>query len=108
MKQYVYFFTRQDISKEQQLVQTAHVAFTHSLNFKDNIVDPNQVHFVVIGVRDLEALNAITEILDRFGFLYSYFCESDLNNELTSIAIMPIFEDDLDISIFKAFNLLKF
>lgn len=47
-------------------------------------------------------------ILESFGFKYTYFVEPDLNNEITSIAVEPLYEDDPDIDIFKAFNLLKF
>lgn len=108
MKQYVYFFTRQDISPEQQLVQTAHVAASNATFFSESILDINRTYFIVLGVKNLEALKASMNILESFSFKYTYFVEPDLNNEITSIAVEPLYEDDPDIDIFKAFNLLKF
>lgn len=116
-KYYCYFFTRQDISPEQQLVQTAHVALKLGVKAKENVVpnapcvphqkiiDPDETYFTCIGVRDLAALNAVKEILQHFCYNYESFYEPDLNEELTSIALYPIKESDRGPLL--AFNLLK-
>ena len=108
MKRYVYFFTRQDISPEQQLVQTAHVAYRAGFRAcdEDIDIDPREVYFIVIGVRDLEALNAISNLLTLLDINYTDFSEPDLNNELTSVATNPINEDKRGVLL--AFNLLEF
>jgi hypothetical protein len=105
-KRYAYFFTRQDIFKEYQLVQTAHVAYKlGSVLGKD--ADADNTYFTCVGVRNLAALTAVEKILFEFGIKYEYFVEPDLNGgEMTAIAVHPIDEDKRDILL--AFNLLKF
>lgn len=103
MKQYVYFFTRQDISPEQQLVQTAHVA----LKLGAAREGLEHVHFTVIGVRNLEALEAASALLLRLGHPFISFDEPDLGGETTSIVTaIPINEDERGELL--AFNLLRF
>jgi hypothetical protein len=105
-KRYVYFFTRQDIFKEYQLVQTAHVAMKLGTKLAKS-EDPDNTYFTCVGVRNLEALEAVEKILDQFGFFYEAFIEPDLNGgEKTAIALYPVDEDKRDILL--AFNLLKF
>jgi hypothetical protein len=123
MKHYAYFFTRQDISLEQQLVQTAHAAFqlgVHSQRVIDDGkadpnfvpcqindgIDPTETYFTVIGVRDLAALLAVERILKKFGYRHEKFFEPDLKDgEFTSIGVYPISEYHRDVLM--AFNLLK-
>jgi len=106
MKKYCYYFTRQDIFKEYQLVQTAHVAYKLGSKLGKD-ADPNNTYFTCIGVRNLEALEAVEKILQTFGFKYESFIEPDLNaGEQTAIAVYPIDEDKRDV--LTAFNLLKF
>ena len=106
MKKYLYIFTRQDIFKEYQLVQSSHVAYKlGSVLGKD--ADADHTYFTCVGVRNLEALLAVEKILFAFGIKYEYFIEPDLNGgEMTAIAVHPIDEDKRDILL--AFNLLKF
>jgi hypothetical protein len=105
-KRYAYFFTRQDIFKEYQLVQTAHVAYKLGSKMGKD-ADPDNTYFTCVGVRNLEALNAVAKILDQFSICYEVFIEPDLNSgEMTAIAVYPIDEDKRDILL--AFNLLKF
>lgn len=123
MKYFSYFFTRQDISPEQQIVQTAHAAFqlgVHSQRVVDDgkgngdlvpcqineDINPTETHFTVIGVRDLGALYAVERILQKFGYRYEKFFEPDLKDgEITSIGVYPISEYHRDVLM--AFNLLK-
>lgn len=105
-KRYLYTFTRQDIFKEYQLVQTAHVAYKLGCRMGRD-ADPDNTYFTCVGVRNLEALNAVAKILDQFSIYYERFIEPDLNNgEMTAIAVYPVDEDKRDILL--AFNLLKF
>lgn len=106
MKRYVYTFTRQDIFKEYQLVQTAHA--TMKLGAKMSTTeDPDNTYFTCVGVRNLEALDAVEKILTTFGFTYEKFFEPDLNGgEYTAIAVYPVDEEDRGVLL--AFNLLKF
>ena len=106
MKRYLYTFTRQDIFREYQLVQTAHVAYKlGSALGKD--ADADNTYFTCVGVRNLEALTAVAGILEKFGFKYETFVEPDLNDgEVTAIAVHPVDEDKRGVLL--AFNLLKF
>lgn len=106
MKRYVYTFTRQDIFKEYQLVQTAHATMVLGAKMS-KADDPDNTYFTCVGVRNLEALNAVEKILMTFNFRYEKFFEPDLNGgEYTAIAVYPVDEDKRDVLL--AFNLLKF
>ena len=120
-KHYAYFFTRQDIFPEYQLVQTAHAALKLGVRSQQpwdeedverlgvpqrRDIDPDETYFTVIGVRDLQALRAVEEILDKFGFLHEVFVEPDIGNEETSIAVYPVHEKDR--GVLMAFDLLRF
>lgn len=106
MKRYAYFFTRQDIRPEQQLVQTAHVAMKLGTKL-DDADDPDNTYFTCVGVRNSEALAAVQKILQAFKIKYELFFEPDLNGgEYTALAVYPVDEDKRDILL--AFNLLKF
>jgi hypothetical protein len=104
-KNYVYFFTRQDISPEQQLVQTAHVALKLGVMIDEQKLNPDETYFAVIGVRNEDALIAVGEILEKFKYPYEIFQEPDMKNQVTSIATYPINQDDRGPLL--AFNLLK-
>lgn len=110
MKQYVYIFTRQDISPEQQAVQSAHATYKLGTVIggiaPSNFPSPNETYFTLIGVRNLEALMAVEMILVQFGYRYVVFNEPDLNGgEDTSIAIYPIPENER--GPLMVFDLLK-
>jgi hypothetical protein len=118
MNYYSYFFTRQDISPEQQLVQTAHVALKLGVNSTkpldkgveftvpyENDINPDETYFTCIGVRNAAGLYAVMQILEKFGFRYEVFYEPDIGNEPTAIAVYPISE--LMKGPLEAFNLLK-
>lgn len=123
MKYYTYVFVRQDLSPEQQLVQAAHATFLLGVqsqrvdtDFNSSGIIPCQMnesinaaetHFTVIGVRDLRALQAVLDILIKFGYLFEMFFEPDIKpaGEYTAIATYPIPEDHRNVLM--AFNLLK-
>ena len=117
MKYFCYFFTRQDISPEYQVVQTAHAAFQLGVNSQrwkakppenQQVMDDvfaEETYFTVVGVRNMAALNAVEMILEKFDIQYEMFFEPDLNGgEYTSIAVYPIAEDKK--GPLDAFNLL--
>jgi hypothetical protein len=105
-KRYAYFFTRQDIFKEYQLVQTAHVAYKLG-SMLGQEADPDNTYFTCVGVRNAEALAAVQKILQTFKIKYELFFEPDLHGgEYTALAVHPVDEDKRDILL--AFNLLKF
>ena len=82
-----YIITRQDMTPEQQLVQTAHA--TCVLGNALIECSPHELTFVVIGCDDLEALNTWRELLDNQGMVYEIFYEPDMKNQPTSIALYP-------------------
>ncbi len=107
-KKYVYIFTRQDISPEYQLVQSAHAAMKVGRNayIADKSFDPDNTYFTVVGVRNQEALFAVGRLLSHYGFRHVEFVEPDIGDQLTSIATYPIPEDRRDVLL--AFSWLRF
>jgi hypothetical protein len=104
IRHYSYFFTRQDISPEYQLVQTAHAALELG-----NTLKPEQVknlHFTCCGVANLGELYMIQDYLDNQGYHYVAFREPDIGNEITSIAVEPIAENKR--GVLRNYPLLSF
>lgn len=92
-RRYVYLFVRQDMRPEYQLVQTAHAALKmgHHLGDPDlHDVNPDQLYFTVIGVKDSYALVAVEHHLQQIGVKYSVFNEPDIGNEDTAIVTYPV------------------
>jgi hypothetical protein len=58
-----------------------------------------------VGVRNEDALYAVIQILEEFGFEHEVFREPDMNNEITAIAVYPISE--LMKGPLQVFNLLR-
>lgn len=104
MKNYVYIFTRQDISPEQQLVQSAHVALKLGSHLGKSI-DPDETYFTVVGVRDGDALQSVRELLRNYDRKHVVFYEPDIDG-FTSVATYPIPEGDRNELL--AFSWLKF
>jgi hypothetical protein len=103
-KFYSYFFTRQDIFPEYQLVQTAHAALElgHRLT-KEQV---KNLHFACCGVEDLIELKRVAQDLDMLGHKYVSFYEPDLRGELTSIGVYPI--ADSARGVLRDHKLLRF
>ena len=104
VRYYSYFFTRQDISPEYQLVQTAHAALELGHTLKPEQV--HNLHFTCCGVANLEELYMIQDYLDNQGYHYIAFREPDIGNEITSIAVEPIAENKR--GVLRSFPLLSF
>lgn len=104
IRNYSYFFTRQDIFEEYQLVQTAHAAL--ELGAK---LSPDQVkdlHFTCCGVPDLEALEDVERVLESMKVPYVVFREPDIGNQKTSIGVFPLEEHRR--GILRSYPLLRF
>lgn len=105
VRHYSYFFTRQDLFDEYQLVQTAHAAL--ELGNKLSAEQVRNLHFTCCGVRDREELEGLMGMLTALGIKYEAFYEPDIGNQVTSIALYPIREDKRS-PFLKSFNLLRF
>lgn len=103
-RHYAYFFTRQDISPEYQLVQTAHVALELGNQMKPEMV--KGLYFTVCGVATLDDLEQVERVLDSMGLRYVTFREPDIGNQKTSIAVHPVPEHKK--GLLKNYGLLKF
>jgi hypothetical protein len=109
---YCYFFVRQDIEPEYQLVQNSHVALklgvaiAQAEPLTNNPLDYENIHFVCIGVPDLEALIAVGDWLISIGVKARYFNEPDLRDEITAIGTFPV--KGKDRKQFNRFELLVF
>lgn len=89
--EYCYVFVRQDLSKEQQLVQAAHATLVLGNKLKRS--DVNELYFTVIGVPQLIDFVKVTKDLNAHGTKYESFYEPDQGNTLTAIATHPIPKD---------------
>lgn len=97
--EYVYVFVRQDLSKEQQLVQAAHVTLV--LGNKLKRTDVSELYFTVIGIPQLIDFKTVFDDLHRHGTKYETFYEPDQGSTLTAVATHPIRKADRG-------NLLKY
>jgi hypothetical protein len=104
VRNYSYFFTRQDISPEYQLVQTAHAALELGNKLKPEQI--KDLYFTCCGLANLQELYMIQGYLDNHGIEYIAFREPDIGNEITSIAVHPIAENKR--GILRNYKLLTF
>ena len=109
-KHYVYIFVRQDISHEQQLVQSSHVALLlgsrlgRKIQNKYNVDD---LYFAIIGVPHLKDFVQVQQDLGELP--YELFYEPDIGNQLTAIATYPIhYKDPIRKKKLAKYKLLKF
>lgn len=89
--EYVYVFVRQDLSKEQQLVQAAHATLVLGNKLKSH--DPSELYFTVIGIPQLIDFRKVMNDLNAHGTKYETFYEPDQGGTLTAIATHPIRKD---------------
>jgi hypothetical protein len=104
LRRYSYFFTRQDIFPEYQLVQTAHAALELGV-----LIGPDaakDLYFTCCGVKDLKELEEVEELLTNLGYTFVTFREPDIGNQKTAIAVYPIWENQR--GQLRNFNLLRF
>jgi len=102
--EYVYIFVRQDLSREQQLVQAAHATLV--LGNKLKRTDVNELYFTVVGIPQLIDFRSVMNDLNAHGTKYETFYEPDQGNTLTAIATHPILRSER--GILKDYKLLRF
>lgn len=101
-KKYAYFFTRTDLSKSQQLVQTAHVALDLGVMLQPR--EANHLFFVNCAVDDLPGLEAVKDHLHRNDIEYVEYHEGHYN-EITALATFPVSEEQR--GIFRGYPLIR-
>lgn len=93
-RRYVYIFVRQDLFKEYQLVQAAHVAYAAgwqiALDNSAETIDPHNVYFTVVGVPHLKDLQRVMAELLDLDITHTLFREPDIGDEPTAVATYPI------------------
>lgn len=99
-KKYVYIFLRKDISNEQLVVQSSHLAW--ELAKKHNV--DYHPSMIVIGVENLVKLKKELEKFQQIGFELSLFHEPLINNDLTSFGFL--IDNDKRV-LLKKYQLLK-
>lgn len=99
-----YFFVRQDISPEQQMVQGMHVALElgNCLTRRETL----GLNFVTCGVPDLQALEDIESYLIQNEIEYVLYRDSHFMNEITAIATFPVNAQQREL--FRFGKLLRF
>lgn len=100
---YVYVFVRQDLSREQQLVQSSHATLVLGSKLKNK--DVSELYFTVIGIPCLTDFPKIIKDLKKHGTEYVSFYEPDQGNTLTAIATYPI--PKADRGILRDYKLLR-
>lgn len=103
MKQYMYVAVRRDLSKPQQVVQSVHAAIEASKRYHHSSNEHPSV--IVLGVKSEKGLDNFVKYVQDQGFYYETFCEPDRNNELTSVAVFPVSEEQK--KYFKKYQLLS-
>lgn len=107
VRKYSYFFTRQDMFEEYQLVQTSHAAL--ELGALIAATEPESIkglHFTCCGVSTLYELEEVEEILKKMKVPYVVFREPDIGNEKTAIGVYPLQEHKR--GLLRNYRLLKF
>lgn len=102
--EYIYIFVRQDLSREQQLVQASHATLVLGNKLKRD--DVSELYFTVIGIPQLIDFKNVIKSLNAHGTKYETFYEPDQGNTLTAIATHPIPKDQR--GKLKDFKLLRF
>ena len=112
-KHYVYIFVRQDISNEQQLVQSSHVALVlgtrlgRKYQYTSSKFNPDELYFTVIGIPTLKDFVQVQQ--DLGDVQYECFYEPDIGNQMTALASYPIpVNHPIRKSKLKKYKLLKF
>jgi hypothetical protein len=104
VRRYSYFFTRQDIFEEYQLVQTAHAAL--ELGSKLTPEQVKDLHFTCCGVANVAELEEVERVIQSMGLDYVVFREPDIGNEKTAIGVYPVEEHKR--GLLRNYKLLRF
>ena len=101
---FIYIFVRRDLSLPSCAVQSVHSVIEASKVFDLKSL-PDHPSVIIIGIKSEQKLQQVRKYLVDNDVRHVHFYEPDLNNELTSIATEPIFEDRR--KLFRKFQLLK-
>lgn len=104
VRNYTYFFTRQDIFDEYQLVQTAHAALELGAGLTPE--EAKGLYFTCCGVENLDALENVENVLQSMKLPYVAFREPDIGNQKTAIGVFPVPEHRR--GLLRNYNLLRF
>lgn len=87
----LYIIVREDLTAGLQLSQSCHVAFSFSQDFPEITKEwiGNSNYIVILNCLNEKELNNIAEQAQILKIKFSLFRDSDLNNELTAIALEP-------------------
>lgn len=102
MTSYMYIAIRRDLSPAQQIVQSVHAAIEASELYYDLNVEHPTV--IVLGVDSLHELIKFTNYVNYNHLNYKCFHEPNMDNEMTSVAVYPIYTDER--KLFKKYKLL--
>jgi len=98
MTPYMYLFVRDDLPPPVQIVQTCHAV--DELNMRHQSDGTN--HMVLCSANNEAHLISIAEYLEDHNIDFEMFCEPDLGDEYTAIAIKPLRgEERVPLQIFK-------
>lgn len=87
----LYVITRRDLTPGQQLAQSLHAAFEFSIQHPEITKEWNQnSNFIcALAAANEKELVSLIKNLEKHNARFSVFRESDLNNEITAVAIEP-------------------
>lgn len=94
MKRYMYIAVRKDLSPSQQAVQSCHAAIEASWIYHNELEKEEHPSVIILGVKNEYALNIFNKYVESMGFPYATFREPDRDNEMTSVAVFPVHEED--------------
>lgn len=89
MKQKLFLVVRSDLSIAQQAVQIAHAlsTFYHEHRLLEDKWYKDSQHLVLVSVPNRIELLKLVEKARRKGAAFSVFCEPDIGNEITAVAL---------------------
>lgn len=87
----LYLITHSGLPPNYQLPQIVHAAIQFANNFPNEQIEwfNTSNTIVILATKDEDDLIALTKKLEQDGIKHSKFYEPDINNALTSIAIVP-------------------
>lgn len=92
MKDKLVIITRFDLSKGYQIVQTAHALAEFAVDYEGMFKEwrEKSAYLCCLSVDNEEDLKNFTKKLDELDIRYSTMRESDLDGQLTALAIQPL------------------
>jgi len=102
MKKRLYTLTRSDLTIGQKCAQSSHALAQYIIDHKPHLTNEwNNDYIIHLQLGSEKSLKKWINKFEKEGKNFSYFKEPDLNNEITSIAIIE------DKNLFKGIPLLR-